>query len=228
MPSRRVPDARQVQREDPLDRFTIRGREPAPAPVVAGNPYQRVVRTALTVGVLVAGVLLAPRMIGTGPRPTLTDVTTTRGPVTTQLPRPGAAPQAASPTSAAGLADPTTGYGSQLLGLVNRERAQRGCQPVRTDPRLTAAAQEHTSDMAAHDLLSHTGSNGSTMLARAEAHGFTGSVGENVARGYPTPTAVMTAWMASSGHRANIVNCSYTAMGAAYAAGGWWTQVFGG
>ena len=53
------------------------------------------------------------------------------------------------------------------------------------------------------------------------------SAGENIAKGYATPQAVVNGWMNSSGHRANILNASYTHIGVGYVAGGnYWTQMF--
>ena len=53
------------------------------------------------------------------------------------------------------------------------------------------------------------------------------SAGENIARGQKTPEAVVNAWMNSSGHRANILNASYTEIGVGYVAeGNYWTQMF--
>ena len=54
---------------------------------------------------------------------------------------------------------------------------------------------------------------------------------ENIAAGQPTVTAVMDAWMASPGHKANILNCAYTDIGVGYAVNSsgtpYWTQDFG-
>ena len=53
------------------------------------------------------------------------------------------------------------------------------------------------------------------------------SAGENIAQGYSTPEAVVNGWMNSSGHRANILNASFTHMGVGYDANGhYWTQMF--
>ncbi|MCK9920809.1 CAP domain-containing protein [Frankia sp. AgPm24] len=53
---------------------------------------------------------------------------------------------------------------------------------------------------------------------------------ENIAAGQPTPDAVVRAWMASPGHRANILNRSLRRIGAGPAGGGpygaHWTQDF--
>ena len=51
--------------------------------------------------------------------------------------------------------------------------------------------------------------------------------GENIAMGYSSPDAVMTAWMNSAGHRANILSANFTTFGVGYVAdGGYWTQWF--
>ena len=51
--------------------------------------------------------------------------------------------------------------------------------------------------------------------------------GENIAMGYSSPEAVMTAWMNSAGHRANILSANFTTLGVGYVAdGGYWTQWF--
>ena len=53
------------------------------------------------------------------------------------------------------------------------------------------------------------------------------TAGENIAAGQRTPKAVVDAWMNSSGHRANILNASYTQIGVGYVASGhYWTQMF--
>ena len=99
------------------------------------------------------------------------------------------------------------------------------------DSRLTTAARLHSEDMAAHDYLSHTSLDGRTPWQRMEAQGYTAGSAENIAAGYSTPAAVMTAWMNSSGHRANILSCSSKAIGVGIGKGGsygtYWTQDFG-
>lgn len=53
------------------------------------------------------------------------------------------------------------------------------------------------------------------------------TAGENIARGQQTPEAVVDAWMNSDGHRANILNSSFTQIGVGYVAeGNYWTQMF--
>jgi uncharacterized protein YkwD len=143
-----------------------------------------------------------------------------------------AADTAAVRTKPAVPADPAA-YEAQVVALTNAARTVQGCPALRADDRLAAAARAHSTDMVAQSFFSHTGSNGSTFVAREVAAGYPkkGASAENIAWGYRTPQEVVTGWMNSSGHRANILNCSSVAVGVglAYKAGGtpYWTQDFG-
>ena len=150
-------------------------------------------------------------------------VRSTVTPRTTRVrPRPTTSPR---PTTTAPA--PAT----QILTRVNAERAKAGCKAVVLDPRLTAAAAGHAQDMATNNYFSHTSRDGRTFVDRIKAQGYPVPRSENIAAGQPTVTAVMDAWMASAGHRANILDCSAVAMGAASATGGsygiYWVQDFG-
>jgi uncharacterized protein YkwD len=155
---------------------------------------------------------------------TTTTTTPVTEPPTTAAPTTTAAP---APPSVVLVAPSAT---QQVVDLVNAERAaaRPRCEPLMVDDRLTVAAQGHSDDMAANDYFSHTGLDGSTAQDRAEAAGFTGPVGENIAAGQTTAEDVMAAWMASEGHRSNVLNCDYTVIGVGLNEDGWyWTQVFG-
>ncbi len=105
----------------------------------------------------------------------------------------------------------------QVVQLVNAHRANAGCPPLAIDPRLVAAAQGHSEDMAVNDFFSHTGSDGSRPWDRMEAEGYNWSrAAENIAAGYPTPEDVVAAWMNSTGHRNNILNCALVDTGVGY------------
>ncbi len=108
------------------------------------------------------------------------------------------------------------------LCLVNRERRLRGERPLRPNARLRHAAQAHTNSMAYHNYFEHLGPRGQTPLARMRAVGYISSsragyeVGENIAWGtrrLATPRAIVAAWMASPGHRANILDPRYRETG---------------
>lgn len=120
---------------------------------------------------------------------------------------------------------------SAVLALVNKERAAAGCGPLATNAKLSTAARTYSDTMARSGVMSHTGPDGSTMAGRVEAAGYQWSrLGENIARGQADADAVMNAWMNSSGHRANILNCDFREIGIGVHKGDggpWWTQDFG-
>jgi uncharacterized protein YkwD len=119
---------------------------------------------------------------------------------------------------------------AEVLDIVNAERASAGCGPVAHDSGLARLAGDYSADMAARGFFSHTDPDGRDPWDRARAAGIDYLRAENIARGQPTSAAVMSSWMDSPGHRANIVNCEYTKLGVGvhFASGGpWWTQSFG-
>ncbi|GIJ60573.1 CAP domain-containing protein [Virgisporangium aurantiacum] len=124
-----------------------------------------------------------------------------------------------------------TGPTAEVLRLVNSERSKAGCGALTNDSRLASAAQKHSADMASNSYFSHTSQNGDEMADRIDASGYKWrSIGENIAKGQSTPAAVMQAWMNSSGHRANILNCGFRNIGIGLAYDGRspvWTQDFG-
>ncbi|KAF4047130.1 Cysteine-rich secretory protein family [Phytophthora infestans] len=112
----------------------------------------------------------------------------------------------------------STGFQTLLLKAVNKQRTAKGLSKLCMNKKLQTAAQRHSNDMAANNYMSHTGSDGSTMSQRITTAGYKWSAcAENVAAGQTTVDAVMTAWMASSGHRANILGTKYTMFGCGYA-----------
>ncbi len=116
-----------------------------------------------------------------------------------------------------------------MIRLANAERAKAGCAALSVDDKLMTAAQRHSQDQADSRKMSHTGSNGSSPGDRLGDVGYQWrTYGENVAWNQQSPEAVMTAWMNSPGHRANILNCSFTEIGVGVASsnGPYWTQVF--
>jgi uncharacterized protein YkwD len=123
-----------------------------------------------------------------------------------------------------------SGPEAQVLTLVNRERAAAGCAAVTADTRLAALARAHSADMRDRAFFSHTNPDGQDPWARAAAAGIGNLRAENIARGQADAASVMTAWMNSAGHRANILNCSLHSLGVGVATGSggpWWTQDFG-
>jgi len=131
--------------------------------------------------------------------------------------------------------------------LINRERITHGESPLRVNAQLALAAQWHTDSMVDGDYFGHVGPSGRNALERLRAAGYIASsrvgyeIGENIAWGtgeLASPRAIVSAWMGSPGHRANILDPRYrdTAIGVSArlpgalghgAAGGIYTQDFG-
>ncbi|MFC5820520.1 CAP domain-containing protein [Nonomuraea harbinensis] len=172
----------------------------------------------------------ATRTATQAPRPTPTQTRTA-----TQTPRPTptrTATQAPQPTTTSSPGTVGTAEENEVVRLTNAERAKGGCQPLKHDPQLNKAAAGHSSDMAKKGYFSHTSQDGRSFMDRIRQAGFTGGRGwaENIAMGQRTPADVVKAWMNSSGHRANIMNCSYNliGVGAVKNSSGqiYWTQNF--
>jgi uncharacterized protein YkwD len=120
----------------------------------------------------------------------------------------------------------------QVVNLTNQHRAAAGLPALTIDQRLVNAAQAHSDDMAAHNTMSHTGSDGSNPGQRISAAGYGWRAwAENVAAGYPDASSVDQGWWNSPGHQANMLSTSITQIGVGldYSATGvpYWTQDFG-
>lgn len=133
-------------------------------------------------------------------------------------------PSAPAKTDAAAALD----YERQVVELVNRQRANYGLQPLTISADLCAKARIKSQDMASNRYFSHTSPTYGSPFDMMRSLGISYSAaGENIAMGYATPSAVVTAWMNSSGHRANILSARYTTIGVGYvASGNYWTQWF--
>ena len=121
-----------------------------------------------------------------------------------------------------------TGYEQEVIRLVNAERAKHGLKPLTYDWELSRVARYKSQDMKDNGYFSHTSPVYGTPFQMMKSFGIKyRSAGENIARGQRTPQAVVNAWMNSSGHRANILNSSFTHIGVGYVAdGNYWTQMF--
>ncbi|MGW1026831.1 CAP domain-containing protein [Streptomyces sp. NPDC002577] len=156
--------------------------------------------------------------------------TATAAPTRTASAGAGAGTGTGQASSGSGEQSAETAAEAEVLTLVNKERAEAGCSPVRADSALATLAEDFSEDMAERDFFSHTDPDGDTPWDRAEAAGISDLGGENIARGQANAQSVMDAWMNSPGHRANILNCAYKTMGVGTVFGSdgpWWTQDFG-
>jgi len=106
-----------------------------------------------------------------------------------------------------------------LLNLTNQARIAAGAPALRLDSQLTQAAQAHSNDMAARNVLSHVGGDGSTLGDRVTRTGYTWqAVGENVLYRFDlSAQGAFDQWWNSSGHRTNMLNATYCDIGLAHA-----------
>ena len=105
---------------------------------------------------------------------------------------------------------------TDALALINAARAKAGCAALAVNPKLQSAAAGHAKAMARQNFFSHTGKNGSTAKSRINAAGYGWSaIAENIAAGQSTAKEVVSTWLASAGHKKNMLNCTYTETGLA-------------
>ena len=115
-----------------------------------------------------------------------------------------------------------------VVDLVNQERAAAGLAPLSVDVTVSRAAQERAQELVT--TFSHTRPNGTSCFTVLQEYGVSYmGAGENIAAGQRSAQEVMHAWMNSEGHRANILNGSFTEIGVGvYTVGGttYWCQLF--
>lgn len=121
-----------------------------------------------------------------------------------------------------------TAYEQEVIRLVNEIRVQNGLKILAYDWELSRVARIKSQDMKDNRYFSHNSPVYGTPFQMMKNFGISyRSAGENIAKGYATPQVVVNAWMNSSGHRANILNESFTHIGVGYvASGNYWTQMF--
>lgn len=121
-----------------------------------------------------------------------------------------------------------TSFEQEVIRLVNAARRENGLSALTHNWELSRVARYKSQDMADNRYFSHTSPTYGSPFQMIKNFGISyRTAGENIAAGQRTPKAVVDAWMNSSGHRANILNASYTQIGVGYVAdGNYWTQMF--
>lgn len=133
---------------------------------------------------------------------------------------------------------PAQNFVERVVSLTNTFRQQLGLRPLTLNPQLTVAAQTHSRNMAVQDFFDHVGSDRSQPWDRMTSAGYQWShAAENIAAGQQTPEAVVNGWLASPGHRNNILNADLQDIGVGYYElindtgrvnyGRYWTQTLG-
>jgi uncharacterized protein YkwD len=108
------------------------------------------------------------------------------------------------------------------LCLLNEQRALHGLRNLRAHRMLQSAAQRYAGAMVKGGFFSHVSPTGSTLEQRIRqgtrylAGALRYEIGENIAWGQGTlakPRSIVAAWMASPGHRANILRATFREIG---------------
>jgi uncharacterized protein YkwD len=109
-----------------------------------------------------------------------------------------------------------------VLCLINKVRAQNGESPLRVSARLEQAAEGHSHELVSADYFAHVSPGGKTPVDRVRETGYIPGpsagyvIGENLAwgtYGLATPASIVSAWIASPGHLANILESQYSETG---------------
>lgn len=129
--------------------------------------------------------------------------------------RPAAARPPGHQSIGAVLAYATDITPQELFDQTNQQRAANGLPPLQLDSRLNASASAKAADMFQYDYWAHVNPvNGTQPWYWFTQAGYSYSyAGENLAKDFDTTAGVMTGWMNSPGHRANILNPHYVDVG---------------
>ena len=120
-----------------------------------------------------------------------------------------------SPEKVSGL----TEQESEILDLVNQERARDGLPPLKFSPRLAVIARGHSYDMAMRHYRGHNSPDGVAPADRIAGVGIEyRAVGENIyvddnADSADVSRRALNGWMHSPEHLANIVSAKFTETG---------------
>ena len=119
----------------------------------------------------------------------------------------------------------------EVIRLVNIERAKVGLKPLSENVYLSKVARIKLQDMINKGYFSHYSPTYGSPFDMMKKFGISyTAAGENIAMGQRTPKEVMDAWMASSGHRRNILSPTFTQIGVGVAKDSrgrlYWTQMF--
>ncbi|EKQ51553.1 MULTISPECIES: CAP domain-containing protein [unclassified Clostridium] len=102
----------------------------------------------------------------------------------------------------------------KILELMNQKRTEAGLQPLTIDNTLVKVARYKSDDMIQNNFFDHTNPDGTKWTNWLHDLGYTyTSAGENIAYNTNDPVELFTQWWNSPGHRANMMNSSYTKVG---------------
>lgn len=160
----------------------------------------------------------------------------TRAPETTKAPNKAAetteaitkAPETAKAPASTNNSTSVQDIERQVVTLVNQARRQNGLNELTLNEELSNVARVKANDMANNKYFSHTSPTYGSPFDMMKKFGISyRTAGENIAMGQTTAQQVFDGWMNSEGHRANIMNSSFTQIGVGYSSNGhYWSQMF--
>ncbi|MCW3790795.1 CAP domain-containing protein [Paenibacillus sp. LS1] len=147
-------------------------------------------------------------------------------PATTPAKDPSNTGNTGNNTSNSGSESTQSDFATQVVKLVNAERAKAGLSALSSDALLDKVAVAKVKDMSNNNYFDHQSPTYGSPFDMMKQFGVTYSyAGENIAKGQKTPQEVVTAWMNSEGHRANILSKNFTHIGVGFY-NGYWAQEF--
>ena len=154
--------------------------------------------------------------------------TTTQKPAAAPTQKTTAQKPATTPSKPAASTGAVSAYEQKVVELTNVERTKAGLPALKLDTALSNVARKKSEDMKNKGYFSHTSPTYGSPFDMMKQFGISySSAGENIAQGQRSPQEVVQAWMNSEGHRANIMNRSFTHIGVGHvASGNYWTQMF--
>ena len=103
---------------------------------------------------------------------------------------------------------------ADISALSNQQRAAAGLPALNLSTQLNSAAQAKATDMFAKNYWAHVAPNGKTPWAFILESGYSyQTAGENLAKDFNTSGGVVSGWMGSPEHKANILNSGYQDVG---------------
>lgn len=122
----------------------------------------------------------------------------------------------------------TLSYEEEVVRLTNLKRTANGLKALTINWELSRVARYKSQDMHDKSYFSHTSPTYGSPFNMMKNFGISyTSAGENIAMGQRTPSEVVEAWWNSEGHRANMLNSTFTQIGVGYVSDGkYWTQMF--
>ena len=106
---------------------------------------------------------------------------------------------------------------NEIIYWTNIERSKNGFVSLNENNILTEIALSRVEDMLNNNYFAHISPSGDSVSKTAERDNYKYiTIGENISLGnFDSSRDLVSAWMNSSGHRANILNKNYTQIGAA-------------